>query len=150
MKRGELAVGLLASAGAVAFVTAAIAILKPYVPVLSLPVLYELAVLPVAVLWGVWLATAVSIASMLAFNFFFLPPVHTLALRDSANWFALVVYLVTGVVVIPPPAALKRMPNDARAARAGDGSPAAEKGKLSSIESNASKGRCRTARVETR
>jgi hypothetical protein len=52
MKRGELAVGLLASAGAVAFVTAAIAVLKPYVPVLSLPVLYEFAVLPVAVLWG--------------------------------------------------------------------------------------------------
>src|SRR5213593_771430 len=43
--------------------------------------------------------------------------------------------MVTPVVVIPPAAALKRMPNDARAARAGDGSPAAEKGKLSSIES---------------
>src|SRR5438046_4164744 len=99
MKRGELAVGLLASAGAVAFVTAAIAILKPYVPVLSLPVLYELAVLPVAVLWGVWLATAVSVASMLAFNFFFLPPTHTFALRDNENWFALAVYLVTAVVV---------------------------------------------------
>src|SRR3989440_3326299 len=99
MKRGELAVGLLASAGAVAFVTAAIAILKPYVPVLSLPVLYELAVLPVAVLGGVWLATAVSIASMLAFNFFFLPPTHTFALRDSENWAALAVFLVTAVVV---------------------------------------------------
>src|SRR2546428_7134730 len=48
--------------------------------------------------------------------------------------------MVTGVVVIPA-AALKRMPKDARAARAGDGSPAAEKGKLSSIESNPSKGR---------
>ena len=36
---------------------------------------------------------------MLAFNFFFLPPVHTLALRDSENWFALAVYLVTAVVV---------------------------------------------------
>src|SRR2546421_3690259 len=99
MKRGELAVGLLASAGAVAFVTAAIAILKPYVPVLSLPVLYELAVLPVAVLWGGWLATPGSIASMLAFNFFFLPPTHTLALRDSENWAALALFLVTAPVV---------------------------------------------------
>ena len=51
-KRGELLVGLLASAGAVVFVTAAIAVLKQWVPVLSLGVLYIFAVLPVAVLWG--------------------------------------------------------------------------------------------------
>jgi two-component system sensor histidine kinase KdpD len=99
MKRGELAVALLASAGAVASVTAAIAVLKPYVPVLSLPVLYELAVLPVAVVWGLWFSTAVSIASMLAFNFFFLPPTHTFALRNNENWAALAVFLVTAVVV---------------------------------------------------
>ena len=97
--RAELTVGLFASAGAVGLVTAAIAILKPYVPVLSLGVLYELAVLPVAVLWGLPLAIAVSIASMLAFNFFFLPPTHTFALNDPENWLALTVYLVTGVVV---------------------------------------------------
>jgi two-component system sensor histidine kinase KdpD len=92
-------VGVITAAASVAFVTAAIAVLKPYVPVLSLGVLYELAVLPVAVLWGVPLATAVSIASMLAFNWFFLPPTHTFQLQDTANWLALAVYLVTGVVV---------------------------------------------------
>jgi two-component system, OmpR family, sensor histidine kinase KdpD len=92
-------VGVISAAAAVAFVTAAVAVLKPYVPVLSLGVLYELAVLPVAVLWGVPLATAVSIASMLAFNWFFLPPTHTFQLQDTANWLALAVYLVTGVVV---------------------------------------------------
>jgi two-component system sensor histidine kinase KdpD len=36
---------------------------------------------------------------MLAFNFFFLPPTHTFALRESENWLALAVYLVTAVVV---------------------------------------------------
>src|SRR3989442_14298912 len=36
---------------------------------------------------------------MLAFNFFFLPPTHTLQLRDSENWVALAVYLVTAVSV---------------------------------------------------
>jgi K+-sensing histidine kinase KdpD len=92
-------VGVISAVAAVAFVTAAIAVLKPYVPVLSLGVLYELAVLPVAVLWGVPLATAVSIASMLAFNWFFLAPTHTFQLQDTANWLALAVYLVTGVVV---------------------------------------------------
>ena len=41
----------------------------------------------------------VSVASMLAFNWFFLPPTHTFQLQDGANWLALAVYLVTAVVV---------------------------------------------------
>ena len=36
---------------------------------------------------------------MLAFNFFFLPPTHTLQLADSENWVALAVYLVTALAV---------------------------------------------------
>ena len=36
---------------------------------------------------------------MLAFNWFFLPPTHTLQLADSENWVALAVYLVTAVSV---------------------------------------------------
>jgi two-component system sensor histidine kinase KdpD len=97
--RVEAVVGLLASAGAVVFVTAAIAVIKRWVPVLSLGVLYIFAVLPVAVLWGLALASAVSVASMLAFNWFFLPPTHTFQLSDGANWAVLAVYLVTAVVV---------------------------------------------------
>ena len=104
----ELAVGLLASAGAVVFVTAAIAELKPYVPVLSLGVLYVFAVLPVAVVWGIGPATLVSVASMLAFNWFFLPPTHTFQLSDGANWLALAVYLVTAVVVSALAASARR------------------------------------------
>ena len=87
------------SAGAVALVTLAIALFKPYVPVLSLGVLYIFAVLPVAVVWGLRFALFVSVASMLAFNWFFLPPRHTFTLADSENWFALAVYLATAVVV---------------------------------------------------
>ena len=95
----EAVVGLLASAGAVVFVSAAIAVLDRWMPVLSLGVLYILAVMAVAVLWGLALASAVSVASMLAFNWFFLPPTHTFQLRDGANWAVLAVYLATAVVV---------------------------------------------------
>ncbi len=70
-----------------------------FVPVLSLGVLYIFAVLPVAVFWGPALAVPVAIASMLAFNFFFLPPLYTLTLADRQNWFALAVYVVTAIVV---------------------------------------------------
>jgi two-component system sensor histidine kinase KdpD len=89
----------LLSASAVALVTLAVFALKPVAPVLSLGVLYLFAVLPVAVLWGLAYAIPVSVASMLAFNFFFLPPLHTFALQDTENWVALAVYLVTAVVV---------------------------------------------------
>ena len=65
---------------AVAAVTGAVFGLDRVAPVLSLAVLYLFAVLPVAVFYGLAWAIAVSIASMLAFNFFFLPPLHTLAL----------------------------------------------------------------------
>jgi two-component system sensor histidine kinase KdpD len=87
------------SAGSVALVTAVIALLDSHVPVLSLGVLYIFAVLPVAVVWGLRFALPVSVASMLAFNWFFLPPKHTFSLADSENWFALAVYLTTAVVV---------------------------------------------------
>ena len=85
--------------GLIFVVTGAIELLKPHVPVLSLAVLYLLAILPVAVAWGVGYAAVVAIASMLAFNFFFLPPLYTLTISDSRNWFALLVFLVTAVVV---------------------------------------------------
>lgn len=95
----ESAVGLLVGAGSVTIVSLAVAALRPHMPVLSLGVLYVFAVLAVAVRWGTVLAAIVSVASMLAFNWFFLPPTHTFQLRDGANWAVLAVYLVTAVVV---------------------------------------------------
>src|SRR5205823_10345278 len=56
-------------------------------------------VVAVAVVCGLAYAIPVSVASMLTFNFLFLAPVHTFALRESENWVALGVYLVTGIVV---------------------------------------------------
>jgi len=89
-------------------VTGVIELLKPHVPVLSLAVLYLFAVLPVAVVWGLAYSLAVSVGCMLAFNFFFLPPLYTLTLADSRNWFALAVFLVTAVVVSELAAGLRR------------------------------------------
>src|ERR1700688_2491267 len=98
-QQSELLLGALVGAGSVTLVSLAIAALRPHLPVLSLGVLYVFAVLAVAVRWGMALAAVVSVASMLAFNWFFLPPTHTFQLRDGANWAVLAVYLVTAVVV---------------------------------------------------
>jgi two-component system, OmpR family, sensor histidine kinase KdpD len=95
----KTALRILSSLAAVALVTGVIYALEPIAPVLSLGVLYLFAVMPVAVLWGLAYALPVSVASMLAFNWFFLPPRHTFELSDSENWVALAVYLATAVVV---------------------------------------------------
>jgi K+-sensing histidine kinase KdpD len=87
------------SLAAVALVSLGVFALKPVAPVVSLGVLYLFAVLPVAALWGLRYAVPVSVVSMLAFNWFFLPPTHTFQLEDSQNWVALAVYLVTAVSV---------------------------------------------------
>jgi two-component system sensor histidine kinase KdpD len=97
--RREWVVGVGVGALAVAGVTAGVALLDGVVPVLSLGVLYVFAVLLVAVFWGPLLAVPVAVASMLAFNFFFLPPVYTFTLADRSNWLALAVYVVTALVV---------------------------------------------------
>jgi two-component system sensor histidine kinase KdpD len=94
-------VAIASSAAAVALVTVAIEVVKAETrtPVISLGALYVLAVLPIAGLFGIAYSVLVSVASMLAFNWFFLPPVGTFTLADSRNWFALAVFLVTAVVV---------------------------------------------------
>ncbi|TCC49574.1 GAF domain-containing protein [Kribbella pittospori] len=90
--------GLLASVALVAVVTGTVALLKAYVPVLSLLVLYLLAVLPIAVVWGARLAAVTSVLSVVVFAFL-LPPEGSVWLADSRNLVALGVFLVTSFVV---------------------------------------------------
>jgi two-component system sensor histidine kinase KdpD len=91
--------GMLASLLALSAATGVIFALRPIAPDLSLGAIYVLAVLGIAIGWGTVYAVFVSVASMLAFNWFFLPPTHTLTLKDSENWSALGVYLVIASVV---------------------------------------------------
>jgi two-component system sensor histidine kinase KdpD len=116
--RTRLLLGSAASAAAVALVTGAVYALRPAAPVLSLGVLYVFAVLPIAAVFGLGFAVPVSVVSMLTFNFLFLPPRHTLALRDSENWVALAVYIVTAVSVSALATRARRRTNEAERALA--------------------------------
>ena len=53
-----------------------------------------LVVLGAATVSGIWIASLTSVVAMLAFNYFFLPPVGTFTIADPQNWVALVVFLV--------------------------------------------------------
>src|SRR5260370_21587980 len=59
---------------------------------------FLLATLGGATWWGLLEAIVASIAGMLCFNFFFLPPIFTFYLSDTRNWVALFAFLVTAVV----------------------------------------------------
>src|SRR5436305_12869147 len=109
---------IAASAGAVALVTGAIELLKGHVAVLSLAVLDLLAIIPSAVAWGTAYAVGAAIGSVLAFNFFFVEPLYTFTISDTKNWFALLVFLVTAVVVSELATRSRRRAEEAEAALA--------------------------------
>ena len=89
----------LTSVAPLAAVTAVIALLEPRVPALGLGVLYLLAVVPIAIVYGGAVAGAVSVASVVAFNYFFLPPRHSLNPGASEQWEVLVAFLAVSLVV---------------------------------------------------
>lgn len=74
---------------------------------------YLITVLLVATAWGLLEATVASIAAMLCFNFFFLPPTGTLTIADSRNWVALFAFLATAIVASQLSARAKRQAQEA-------------------------------------
>jgi two-component system, OmpR family, sensor histidine kinase KdpD len=59
---------------------------------------FLIVVLLVAAAAPLWVAIATSFAAVLAFNFFFLPPVGTLTIADPQNWTALFALLIVSLV----------------------------------------------------
>jgi two-component system, OmpR family, sensor histidine kinase KdpD len=72
--------------------------LKQAAPVVSLGVVYMLAVVIVSVTWGAWLGVGTSLLSALAFNYFHLPPVGQLTIRNADNWVALIAFLIVAML----------------------------------------------------
>ena len=59
----------------------------------------------------------ISVAAMLVFNFFLLPPFHTLAIADPQNWVALFVFVVVAVIASQLSAAVRQRAREAEARR---------------------------------
>jgi two-component system, OmpR family, sensor histidine kinase KdpD len=91
-------VGIVVSLALVAFCTLLIYPLGQAAPVVSLGVVYMLAVVIVSVTWGVGLGVATSLLSALAFNYFHLPPTGHFTIRNADNWVALIAFLVVAVL----------------------------------------------------
>jgi two-component system, OmpR family, sensor histidine kinase KdpD len=90
--------GYAAALAAVALVTVVIGAIEARAHAANISMLYLIAVLGAAILLGRGPAIVASIASFLAFNWFFVEPYHTLTVGDPKEWFALVLFLFTAVI----------------------------------------------------
>lgn len=72
---------------------------RPYFATSQWALFYLLIILLVASASGAGPAILAAVLAFFAWNFFFLPPYHTLAVRDPKDWIALVAFLVVGVIV---------------------------------------------------
>ena len=59
---------------------------------------FLVAILAVSTFWGMAVSLTMSVAAMLAFNYYFLPPTGTFTVSDPQNWVALVTFLVVAVI----------------------------------------------------
>jgi two-component system sensor histidine kinase KdpD len=90
--------GLLATLGAVAASTLIVYSLKPVSPVVSLGVVYLPAILLISIVWGLRLGLLASLASVVAFNFFHIPPLHRFTIGSDQNWVALATFAIVAVI----------------------------------------------------
>ena len=69
----------------------------PHVNQTTVALSFLLAILAVSAVWGMAVSAVMSIAAVVAFNYFFLPPVGTLTIADPQNWVALLAFLLTSI-----------------------------------------------------
>ena len=116
----ELAGALVGFAG-VAVIVVVLRLVTPTPgPVIAALVLL-LAVLGTATVSTLRGAVTTSLAATLAFNFFFLPPLHTFSVADPQNWVALFVFLAVATIASHlSTAARQRAVEGGRTAAGGD------------------------------
>jgi len=78
---------------------------------------YLLAILAVSTVWGLAVAVVMSVAAMLAFNYYFLPPIGTFTIADPQNWIALCAFLTVSVIASHLSSRARQRAEDASARR---------------------------------
>lgn len=75
---------------------------------------FLLAILAVSTAWGFTVSAFMSVAAMLAFNYYFLPPIGTLTIADPQNWVALFAFLATSLIASQLAARARREAEEAQ------------------------------------
>jgi two-component system sensor histidine kinase KdpD len=98
-------------------VTASLFVARPAINATTVSLALLLTVLFVAARSGIGPAIVASLLAAFCFNFFFLPPYHTLTIADPQNWIALVAFLVTAATAGQLSARARRRAEEAEAGR---------------------------------
>ena len=93
-----LALGAAFALGTVGAVTLLIGLVLGGARIANISMLYLLAVLATATVFGRGAAVVASVAAFLAFDWFFVEPVHHFTIADPAEYVALLLFLITAVV----------------------------------------------------
>jgi len=109
------ATGLLRLAGALAIIAAITLLCFRLIPVNATTAgfAYLVAILVIATAWGLLESTVASLAAVLSFNYFFLPPIGTFTIADPQNWVALLAFLATSIIASHLSARAKRRTKEA-------------------------------------
>ena len=97
-RRPPPVIAVLIAVAATALATALVYPLKIAAPVVSLGVVYLLAVLVVSTYGGLVAGLLTALLSTVAFNFFHLPPLYRLTVADSEYWVALAAFVIAAAV----------------------------------------------------
>src|SRR6185312_7096382 len=90
-----------AFAGSIAFVAAALGVglfLQQFLAVSNIALAFLTAVMASAIAYGLWPSLLACLVSVLAYNFFFLPPLYTFTIADPENVVALFFFLIVAVI----------------------------------------------------
>jgi two-component system, OmpR family, sensor histidine kinase KdpD len=83
-------------------------LLRKFIAVPSISLVFLTAVLASAIAWGLWPALFAAVTSVLTYNFFFLPPLYTFSVGDPENLVALFFFLLVAIIVSNVSAAARR------------------------------------------
>ena len=89
----------VAALAAVAVALAFGELINTWVGVANIDLVFLMAIVAVAVRFGLWPSLFASIVSSLAYNFFFLPPIYTFTIADPSNFTAFGFFTLVAIIV---------------------------------------------------
>ncbi len=109
--------GYVAAFIGIAAATGLLKLFGPHVNPTTVALSFLLVVLLVATAWGSKPAVLVSLLGVICLNYFFLPPIGTLTIRNPDNWVAFFTFLITALTAGQLSARAKRRAEEAETAK---------------------------------
>lgn len=99
--------GYVIALGGVALMSGLIGVVLSYIHIENISMLYLIVVMAAAIAFGPGPAIVASIAAFLTFDWFFVEPFFSITVSDPAEWLALLLLLLTGMVTAQLTAAIR-------------------------------------------